>query len=157
MAGMWQIPFRFGWSTLRRLVSLLNDMEGTMGKIPHEDNDNTNKSNNNTNMEYIMLQRMVVVPQLQGQGVGSRALRSMLSSESSKPTTGSSSSSTTSPWRPSIYLDTQEESNVRFYGKLGWTVTSSRDYYPEDVDYKFHSWQMVHSGGKNQSGVNDDH
>jgi GNAT superfamily N-acetyltransferase len=88
-----------------------------------------------------MLQRMVVVPQLQGQGVGSRALRSILSSESSNP------SSTTSAWHPSIHLDTQEESNVRFYEKLGWTVTSSRDFYPEDVDYKFHSWQMVHSGG----------
>ena len=145
MAGMWQIPFRFGWSTFRRLLSLLNDMEGTMGKIPHEDNDNTN-SNNNANKEYIMLQRMVVVPQLQGQGVGSRALRSILSSESSNPTAGGSSRSTTSAW-PRIYLDTQEESNVRFYEKLGWAVTSSRDFFPEDVDYKFHSWQMVHSGG----------
>ncbi len=143
LAGMWQIPFRFGWSTLSRLISLLNDMEGTMGKVPEDDKDN---NNNNENKEYIMLQRMVVVPELQGQGIGSRALRATLSSESSNPTIDSRSSTTTT-W-PRIHLDTQEESNVRFYEKLGWTVTSSRDFFQEEVDYKFHSWQMVHPGGR---------
>ena len=137
LAGMWQIPFRFGLSTLQRLISLLNDMEGSMGKVPNDDkDDNSNENNNNIIKEYIMLQRMVVVPELQGQGVGSRALRAMLSTPNNATT-----------W-PSIHLDTQEESNVRFYEKLGWTVTSSRDFFPEDADYKFHSWQMVHPSGR---------
>ena len=71
-----------------RVVSLLNDMQGMpMGKVPNDEkDDNSNENNNNDIKEYIMLQRMVVVPELQGQGVGSRALRAMLSTPSNATT-----------------------------------------------------------------------
>jgi GNAT superfamily N-acetyltransferase len=131
IAGMWQIPFRFGWDTLQRLVTLLNAMEGAMGKVQGKGDE----------QDFIMLQRMVVLPQCQGQGVGSRALRDMLSSSETTATTTTTSSSSMH-----IHLDTQEECNVRFYEQLGWTVTGGRQFFEDDAEYKFFSWQMIHTG-----------
>jgi GNAT superfamily N-acetyltransferase len=122
VGGMWQVPFRFGWATLQRLMALLNAMEGAVGKVKQPGGE--------TDHEFVMLQRMVVLPQCQGKGVGNRALRAILSLNEEN---GSN-----------VHLDTQEERNVRFYERLGWRVTGDHDLFEDDDEYKFHSWQMVH-------------
>ena len=124
-AGLWQLPFRFGYATMSRLVSLLNAMEATMGIVKDVDG--------NTCEDFVMLQRMVVLPSCQGKGVGSRALRAILKEHCATA-------------RLPIHLETQEEPNVRFYQRLGWEVSGEQDHFEDDHEYKFHSWQMVHPG-----------
>jgi len=112
--GMWQIPFRFGMATLNRLVTLLDAMEGAKGKVTNNNDGNVDadKTGNNDNddgqpppkMEYIMLQRMVVLPQYQGKGVGSHALKAMLSKSAAASPDGKQKS-------PSIWI---HKKNVMF-------------------------------------------
>lgn len=120
MAGMWQIPFRFGLATLQRLLQLMDSMEAAMSA--------TVSSHNQTNpMPFIHLQRMVVRPDCQGKGIGSRSLLAILQ-ESHNIT---------------VHLDTQEKRNVRFYQKLGWEVAEEQDFCQQDANFQFHSWHMV--------------
>ena len=126
-AGMWQVPFRFGLPTLKRLLSLLDSMEAASGKVGPGCGENIPKN-------YIMLERMVVRPDHQGQGIGSQALRAVLQEERHTNSTVSSSD---------VHLETQEVRNVRFYQRLGWEVKHDQDYFHADPVYKFHSWHMV--------------
>jgi GNAT superfamily N-acetyltransferase len=132
-AGMWQVPFRFGLSTLKRLVALLDSMEAATGKVSDENDTATTTTSSSLKQNYIMLERMVVRPDHQGQSVGSHALRAILQQEEESSQNSSSD----------VHLETQEERNVRFYQRLGWEVVYDRDYCEDDPDYKFHSWHMV--------------
>ncbi len=116
IAGMWQIPFRFGVATLKRLLSLMDSMEATIGQASSKSPD------------YIMLQRMVVRPDCQGRGIGSKALQAILQESHNGK---------------NIHLETQEERNVLFYQRLGWQISQEQDYCQEDTSFQFHSWHMV--------------
>jgi GNAT superfamily N-acetyltransferase len=118
-AGMWALPFRYGISTMLRLSSLLDAM-----KTPAMGNIASDRSPNKT----IMLQRMVVHPDYQGNGIGTTALNAVLKDLDIGQ---------------DVYLDTQEERNVVFYQRLGWHVEHERDYFPEDPNFGFHSWSLV--------------
>jgi GNAT superfamily N-acetyltransferase len=116
-AGMWQIPLRFGPSTLLRLLSLLDAMKRVDANIG---SDRTKK---------ILLQRMVVHPDYQGNGIGSTALQTVLDDFNNQGL--------------DVHLDTQLERNVVFYQRLGWQVVHEHDYFPEDTCFGFHSWSLV--------------
>jgi GNAT superfamily N-acetyltransferase len=139
-AGMWQVPFRFGLSTLKRLLSLLDSMEAATGKVSSDKNNDTTTTSTTAKVKqnYIMLERMVVRPDHQGQGAGSHALQEIL-----REATESQNTSGGGGGGGGVHLETQEERNVRFYQKLGWEVTYHQDYCEDEPDYKFHSWHMV--------------
>lgn len=143
-AGMWLVPFKFGYATLSRLLDVMEKMEYATGKVKEEEkvqeegnSSNDNKENVSKPPIRIILNRMVVHPTWQGQGLGSKALKAVLDEEMNKG------------GLVKIYLDTQEERNVTFYKRLGWEVVNSQTCYEDNPTYKFHSWNMVRSfGGK---------
>lgn len=119
-AGLWQVPFRFGVATLKRLVGVLDDMEAAK---------KSDAMSSSAKKNYFKLERMVVHPEFQGKGIGSKALQEVLKEDSSSGVDS--------------HLDTQEERNVRFYQRLGWEVCRDQDYCENDPEYKFHSWHMI--------------
>ena len=120
-AGMWQIPIRFGISTLLRLLSLMDSMKTATGNI------------SSTHLHNVFLQRMVVHPDYQGNGIGTTALKTVLEESNDGQ---------------DIYLETQEERNVVFYQRLGWQVEHEQDYFPEDPIFKFRSWSLVRKSSR---------
>mmetsp|Transcript_48488 Transcript_48488/g.71877 ORF Transcript_48488/g.71877 Transcript_48488/m.71877 type:complete len:229 (+) Transcript_48488:283-969(+) len=117
-AGFWMIPFKFGLSTLKRLLQVI-------------DNENKAKvffSNSEESDPYVVLERMAVHPDFQGKGLGTKCLRSMISK-------------ITVPLR----LQTQELRNITFYERLGFRVVGNLKLSENDHEdrYTFTSWFMT--------------
>jgi len=74
-----------------------------------------------------MLQQMVVLPECQGQGLGTKALKAALEESTNVE----------------VRLSTQEERNVTFYKGLGFEVAGEQKFYENDEEFKFHSWYML--------------
>eukprot|EP00934_Nitzschia_sp_Nitz4_P008930 Nitzschia sp. Nitz4//scaffold105_size73764//53422//54099//NITZ4_005681-RA/size73764-processed-gene-0.22-mRNA-1//-1//CDS//3329532462//8920//frame0 len=113
--GLLLIPFKYGFSTMSRLLESMNEFEGEV-KTKQE-------------AKKVVLQRMVVRPDFQGQGLGSKALRAILEEKRDTPV--------------KIEFHTQAERNVTFYKRLGWEVVHSSYYFEQDPTYKYYSWHMA--------------
>jgi len=112
-AGLWQMPFLFGPSTVARLLKVIDCFDEYEKKFLSEHD------------EYIMLERMVVRPDYQGQGLGTRCLKTVIAETSKR-----------------IQLATQETRNVSFYKRLGLTIAGEVDMFQNEKDYAFHCWFM---------------
>ncbi|KAL7577918.1 hypothetical protein ACA910_007551 [Epithemia clementina (nom. ined.)] len=127
--GLYQIPFRFGGiSAISRLLGSLDDMKQAWNAFAAA-NQNDNKSSSSSSLSsngWIQLERMTVLPDYQGQGVGRQALQQMLLAN------------TTSYVR----LATQEERNVVFYQRLEFQVIGERQCGGINGE-TYHSWFMV--------------
>jgi ribosomal protein S18 acetylase RimI-like enzyme len=132
-AGLWQVPFKFGMGTLKRVLRLVeaHELEAKESTKQHHQNDDDAKTDIDT--DFVHLERMVVLPEYQGQGWGSRALKETLEQETKM-----------------VRLATQEERNVRFYHRLGFEIAGERDIFVEDDDgtntsdrHKYHSWFLI--------------
>ena len=113
-------PLKFGLATLKRLLQVMEDMEkGCKDIFP-----SSNKS------EYVRLERMVVHPDFQGKGLGTKCLQNVIKK-------------TEVP----IHLMTQEQRNVTFYNRSGFRVLGQRDMSSqndnEDKRFMFTSWFMI--------------
>eukprot|EP00808_Paulinella_micropora_P019690 g1472.t1 len=104
-AGLWKLPFVLGRAALTRLLHAVKELD----KVYAE---HFNKRYGKLN--YFHLERMVVAPSCQGQGVGTACLQQTLDSIVA-PTA-----------RPCV-LTTQLKRNVRFYQKLGFKVLHEAD------------------------------
>lgn len=113
--GLLALPFRHGLETFRRTLKAINVIE-TRRRV----------CLNGRPSWY--LNNMVVRPDCQGQGLGSRILRRELSDVVD-----------TSPFPAS--LATQKPENVVFYEKLGFQVKD--DQYVFMGDKKFQNWIMI--------------
>jgi GNAT superfamily N-acetyltransferase len=114
--GALELPFRLGWTGLKNLLTLIEDFKRSWSEVM--------KSLPGQHASWINLERMTVLPEYQGKGIGSAALRQAL-----EETTGL------------VRLSTQEERNVRFYERLGFKVVGERDFGEETNTY--HSWFMI--------------
>jgi GNAT superfamily N-acetyltransferase len=139
-AGLWQLPIRFGFLTLNRLLKLMDQMEAAGGK-PRDMNSITGDMDQESSAtKYIMLERMAVRPSFQGKGLGTKALRAVLQEEQAKLNRLEDG---TNSQQLEIHFETQEERNVLFYSRLGFEVDRHQDFYEQDPEYKFHSWHMM--------------
>jgi GNAT superfamily N-acetyltransferase len=114
--GALELPFRLGWTGLKNLLTVIEDSKRSWSEVM--------KSLPGQYDSWTNLERMTVLPEYQGKGVGSAALRQAL-----EETTGL------------VRLSTQEERNVRFYERLGFKVVGERDFGEEGNTY--HSWFMI--------------
>lgn len=69
----------------------------------------------------LRLERMVVSPEVQGQGIGSSSLRAAIHALEEE--------ASASGLRTATLLTTQESRNVTFYGRLGFEVSQEEDAY----------------------------
>ena len=113
--GLYQIPFRFGWRPMKRLLATIDEFQAVWNSM------------DTTTTTGIQLERMTIRPDYQGRGIGSRALRHVLSSSSSSL---------------SVRLATQEERNVQFYQRLGFRVVHHQTM-GHDNGSSYPSWFMV--------------
>lgn len=100
-AGLWLVPFKFGIATLRRFFQVTDQMESGEKDF---------FSLSSENSTFVMLERMAIHPDFQGQGLGTKYLKSLLS-ETNIP----------------IRLVTQEHRNVTFYERLGFVVVGQKE------------------------------
>jgi GNAT superfamily N-acetyltransferase len=124
VAGMWLVPYRFGIPTLIRLMQVVEDFD-----VAHKrffDDNNNESSNNGPDTDFMLLERMAVRSDCRGTGLGTQALQAVIPH-------------TERPMR----LTTQEERNVRFYKRLGYTVVGEVDFCENNPEYNYHSWFML--------------
>ena len=126
--GLLKMPIRFGLDSVKRMLQAMEDVEGPSQQHNSQQNENGHDKVNKKGS--IQLQRMVVRPDCQGQGLGTKALKAVMAEESAKGNVN-------------LHLDTQLPRNVAFYERLGYKVIWEKDCYEEDEEYKFHSWFMV--------------
>ena len=115
-AGLWQVPFRFGHSTFRRLTTVLDDFQKqavAQSKSPNR---------------KIRLERMVVHPDHQGKGWGSEALRQTIQQEEEET---------------QVDIFTQEARNVRFYQRLGFKIVNEKAFYENDEKFGFTNYSLA--------------
>jgi ribosomal protein S18 acetylase RimI-like enzyme len=115
-AGILYIPLRCGLNVFNRLMAASSHFDELFHKFLPE-----------THHE---LQRMVVDPEYQGRGIGSKCLKQALDEADAH--------------RLPVILSTQEEINVRFYQKLGFEITVEEKYSPSGQDTDaYNSWVMI--------------
>lgn len=109
--GLIRVCYRLGWGTTRRMLRAgdLSDVEMDAASAAAKERAGTDK--------VLVLQRMVVSPETQGKGVGSRSLAAALAEPQF------------AKW-PCV-LSTQEEINRQFYEKRGFEVFRRK---PFDVE-----------------------
>lgn len=122
-AGLWQIPFRFGIGTLRRLLETISWFDTMHAKVAKQ-------RNNGSDSRFVLLERMAVRPDHQGNGVGTMALRQTMQDLVNGDV-------------QEIRLTTQEERNVTFYQRLGFQVIVEDDFRGAANDANvYRSWFM---------------
>lgn len=102
--GILMAPFKFGLGVVQRLLYIKDKFEHIERELMDA----------HGNEPMFRLERMVVHPDMQGKGLGSRALKQALdeADEAGLP----------------VLLCTQEERNVRFYSRLGFEVVQTHDF-----------------------------
>jgi len=115
-AGMLKGLFQFGFEVAKRLVMIKNEYELTEDMV----------MKNNGYKPIYRLERMVVHPDHQGNGIGSCALKHVLKDVDDKDL--------------QVMLSTQEERNVRFYERLGFKVVQ------ETILAGHTNWIMIRNG-----------
>jgi GNAT superfamily N-acetyltransferase len=114
--GMLKVPFQFGFLTIFRLLRLKDWHETREGEVLSR----LGKTNN----DIVHLERMSILPKYQGKGIGTTSLARALKEEVNFP----------------CLLNTQSESNVKFYMKLGFTVI---DHTQVPLNGGFPNWMMI--------------
>lgn len=134
--GLLQWPFLWGWSSFWSVLTI----DERLGSRPDG---------------AWQVNMMAVEPACQGQGIGTRLMRELLSvaraevaaaSAKKGSTAGAASDGSTPAPEPSVlYLDTQRSINVPFYAKLGFNeVVEARRQVPAYGDRPaFTSWTMT--------------
>eukprot|EP00529_Nitzschia_sp_RCC80_P026928 CAMPEP_0113443658 /NCGR_PEP_ID=MMETSP0014_2-20120614/2257_1 /TAXON_ID=2857 /ORGANISM="Nitzschia sp." /LENGTH=276 /DNA_ID=CAMNT_0000334631 /DNA_START=1071 /DNA_END=1901 /DNA_ORIENTATION=+ /assembly_acc=CAM_ASM_000159 len=125
--GLLEMPFRLGWKGFLNLLSALDVFK----KMWQEVSTHQSKLHPDAflpSSKWITLERMTVIPQYQGQGIGSQALQLMVD-EADR-------------CGHHVKLSTQEQRNVRFYCKLGFEIVDERDIV-QDEDGSYHTWTLV--------------
>ncbi|CAJ1966755.1 unnamed protein product [Cylindrotheca closterium] len=132
--GLLQMPIRFGMDSVKRMLHVMDNLKSPSKEYTSQMmNDESGQNNNNIVKEgSIQLQRMVVRPDCQGQGLGTKALMAAIVEESAKG-------------KLNLHLETQSPRNVTFYERLGYKVIWDKECYEEEMEYKFHSWCMIRS------------
>mmetsp|Transcript_12661 Transcript_12661/g.24724 ORF Transcript_12661/g.24724 Transcript_12661/m.24724 type:complete len:241 (-) Transcript_12661:79-801(-) len=113
--GLLTIPFRFGLSPMLRLLECANWYGQAKNAVL------------GVERKALQLERMTVLPAFQGQGIGSRSLKVVLEEEAKAR-------------KLPVFLATQEERNVRFYGKLGFKVAKEQAF-PSSSEFR--NWFML--------------
>lgn len=130
-AGLLLIPFRCGYNVFTRLLTTSNHFDAIFPSL-------------HGNREHFELQRMVVDPDYQGKGIGSKSLSQGIkkADELGLP----------------IFLTTQLEINTKFYKKLGFVVVREEKFsttgLPQD---ECDNWVMVREpqiNNKNNTNTN---
>jgi len=116
--GLWEIPFRFGYKTMKRLLHVMDEMKDDLTEM---------RGRFASDEPYIMLERMVVRPEYQGQKWGSRVLQTTFESMK-KPR--------------EVWLTTQLERNVTFYSRLGFETASVQNHFESDSEYSYRNWVL---------------
>lgn len=109
-AGLLKLPLLFGLGPLKRLLKAKSLEEGELKELGG-----------------FRLERMVVLPSMQGRGIGSRALQIAFAEADAAG-------------RP-VVLSTNEERNVAFYSRFGFEVTSSTTRAIDGESYRV--WTMA--------------
>jgi GNAT superfamily N-acetyltransferase len=123
-AGFWRMPFRYGFFTVYRLLRAMGDLDrGQQMNFHH--NPLTD------GIPFVTLERMAVRSDCRGKGLGTKALTSIIREF------------VTSNESRYLRLTTQEERNVRFYQRLGYTVAGSEELCSENEIYRYASWYMI--------------
>jgi ribosomal protein S18 acetylase RimI-like enzyme len=112
--GLWQVPFRFGFGTYQKLMQVLDDVRDEAARLYDQKED------------FVTLERMVVLPEYQGNGLGTKALQAALRQTTLE-----------------VRLSTQEERNTQFYKRLGFEIVGEKEFYPDNKEFGFHSWMMI--------------
>jgi ribosomal protein S18 acetylase RimI-like enzyme len=115
-AGLLLIPLRCGFSVFSRLMTSSSHFDEIFEKaLPQT---------------HFELQRMVVDPNYQGKGIGSRCLSEALKKADSLSLP--------------VILGTQEEINVRFYEKLGFEIYLQEKFSPTgSATDEYDNWIMI--------------
>mmetsp|Transcript_60616 Transcript_60616/g.148711 ORF Transcript_60616/g.148711 Transcript_60616/m.148711 type:complete len:277 (+) Transcript_60616:1154-1984(+) len=125
--GLLEMPFRLGWKGFLNLLSALDVFK----KMWQEVSTHQSKLHPDAflpSSKWITLERMTVIPQYQGQGIGSQALQLMVDEADC--------------CGHHVKLSTQEHRNVRFYCKLGFEIVDERDMV-QDEEGSYHTWTLV--------------
>jgi GNAT superfamily N-acetyltransferase len=123
-AGLLWIPFKFGFATFQRLMETIDFMD-SHEHLPKEDKRCSGR---------VTLERMTVLPDWQGQSLGSICVASCLLEARED--------------NLQLILTTQEERNVRFYSRQGFQVDGESDFKAQQQDddkYSYHNWFMSFS------------
>jgi len=110
-AGVWKIPIKFGFKTLKRLLESMDDSKSAAEKFFDASSvasasaspKYSDKRSDDSKEQFIMLERLVVRPDWQGKGLGSKCLKAVMA-EAKVP----------------MRLMTQEEINDTFHQRLGF-------------------------------------
>jgi ribosomal protein S18 acetylase RimI-like enzyme len=114
--GLLWIPFRCGFNTFGRLMSISAHFDQIFQELLP-----------GTHYE---LQRMVVDPAYQGQGIGSKCLKKALDEADAEGLP--------------VILSTQEQINVRFYQKLGFEISLEEKYSSSgQAEDMYDNWIMI--------------
>lgn len=122
--GLLWIPFKFGFASFQRLMETIDFMD-SQEYLPKEDERCSGR---------VMLERMTVLPDWQGQSLGSICVASCLQEARED--------------NLQVILSTQEERNVRFYSRQGFQVDGESDFKVQqenDDRYSYHNWSMSFS------------
>jgi GNAT superfamily N-acetyltransferase len=105
MSGLLAMPFVYGWTSFFRLLEI-KEYHGKLDKSIRE----------KVGERYVMLERMVVSPECQGQGIGQKCLSAGLKAAADAGL--------------GMILSTLSEVNVTFYSKLGFKEIYRDPNYP---------------------------
>ena len=128
-AGILLAPFKFGLGAFRRLLQVKAWYEKQEHALAAE----LAACNGGDALPYCLLERMVVVPALQGKGVGSKCLKEALDAVAGRG--------------QGVLLATQEARNVRFYEGLGFETIHETDFHED-----FHEHEHTLAGGETVTG-----
>jgi len=103
MSGLLTLPFMYGWASYFRLLEI---------KEYHRNLDRSIKEK--VGKKYVMLERMVVSPEYQGQGIGQKCLAAGLKAAADVGL--------------GMILSTLSEGNIAFYSKLGFKEIYRANY-----------------------------
>ena len=123
--GLAEMPFRFGVATVRRMLTAKEKAEAQMRALEEE--------LGLTRANTCMLERVVVAPFCQGQGVGTAALQPVLGEADERGWT--------------TLLATNEERNVRFYERLGFETVREEEQRVGD-EPPVQTWLMARRPAK---------
>jgi len=126
----WKMPFKFGMKPVKKLFQTVDYYDPLMEKAI--------ESTLGKNGKYYMLERMTVMPEMQGKGVGTHCLKIALAEarENNLP----------------VFLTATEERVVRFYKRLGFQTIHQEDWTPEE-GVSIPQWVMAYNLPVNSCGL----
>ena len=132
VSGILTMPFLFGLQSFLRVLEVKNH---------HDELDRLAKSTHGLTGQYCALERMVVHPDWQGKGVGSRCLAQGIQEVASR--------------QQGVILSTQEERNVTFYSRMGFKEVHREEDHPfrpkESSIHVFNAVMVIKAGAESST------